>query len=394
VAEPALLPGTQHFIVIEDPAYAPSGKGEHLYVEIEKEGLTTDQVAEALARACGKSHRDIGYAGRKDRWGVTRQWFSVHFGEEPRLAALGEHVRNGRATVLTVSRHANKLRLGHLAGNRFRLGVGGVADDAALAAACTRIAHDGIRNGFGAQRFGVAGATLALARAWGRGDERAAVELIVDPTGGWHWGDALPDGFRPGPEGRAFGALRRGADPRGALAAAGDQLRKLAASAAQSAVFNAVLAGREAAGLLRRLRVGDIGVNRKGAAFQVATGEEDDATARAAAGRLEVSASAPLPGDSRLRPAPEIDAEERAWAASTEVDWSWFQRGAPLESPGDRRALVVPFRTPPKLERGGEVLWIEFGLPSGVYATEVLAQAGVSVPADRRGAEPAPDPAR
>jgi tRNA(Glu) U13 pseudouridine synthase TruD len=117
-------------------------------------------------------------------------------------------------------------------------------------------------------------------------------------------------------------------------------------------------------------------------------------TGRAVPGRLDVSASAPLPGDSRLRPAPEIDAEERAWAAATEVDWSWFQRGAPLESPGDRRALMVPFRTPPRFERSGEVLWVEFGLSSGCYATEVLAQAGVSVPADRRGVEPSPDPAR
>ena len=71
MTSPHLIPGSAHFQVIEEPAYLPSGSGEHLYVDIEKEGLTTDQVAEALAKACGKRDRDIGYAGRKDRHAVT-----------------------------------------------------------------------------------------------------------------------------------------------------------------------------------------------------------------------------------------------------------------------------------------------------------------------------------
>ena len=55
---PRLLPGPAHFIVEEEPAYLPEGSGEHLYVHIEKEGLTTESVAESLAKACGKHHRD------------------------------------------------------------------------------------------------------------------------------------------------------------------------------------------------------------------------------------------------------------------------------------------------------------------------------------------------
>jgi hypothetical protein len=31
------------------------------------------------------------------------------------------------------------------------------------------------------------------------------------------------------------------------------------------------------------------------------------------------------------------------------------------------------------------VTWIEFGLPSGGYATEVLSQSGIAIPPDRRG---------
>jgi tRNA(Glu) U13 pseudouridine synthase TruD len=33
----------------------------------------------------------------------------------------------------------------------------------------------------------------------------------------------------------------------------------------------------------------------------------------------------------------------------------------------------------------GEPAWIEFALPSGCYATEVLSQVGIAIPADRRG---------
>ncbi len=67
----SLLPGADHFSVEEIPAYLPSGSGEHLYVLIEKRGLTTDEAASRLARCCQVKDRDIGYAGRKDR----KSWF-------------------------------------------------------------------------------------------------------------------------------------------------------------------------------------------------------------------------------------------------------------------------------------------------------------------------------
>ncbi len=385
-ASPQLLPGPAHFQVVEEPAYAPSGSGEHLYVLIEKEGLTTDAVAEALAKTQGKRGMDVGYAGRKDRHAVTSQWFSVHFGDESRLPALAEHSARGRITVREVARHANKLRLGHLAGNRFRLGLGGVADPQALQGGLTALAHQGIPNRFGAQRFGVHGATLAIARAWGGGDTAAAVACIVAPDGSWTPGQPLPEGFRPGPDGRVLGALRRRPDDlAGALRAAGDQLQKLVASAAQSAVFNAVLDARTAAGLLHRLRPGDLGCTTRGAPFLADEATLDDTNRRAAPGVLDAFTTGPMPGGNRLRPLPPIDAEERAWAAETGVVWSWFERGGALESPGERRPSVVPFRAAPVVSAAGDVTWVEFALPSGSYATTVLEQVGVAIPADRRG---------
>lgn len=380
---PRLLPGSANFQVSEDPAYLPNGSGEHLYVDIEKEGLTTDQVAEALAKACGKKERDVGYAGRKDRHAITRQWFSVHFGDEAKLATLAERLPNGRVHVHGVSRHANKLRLGHLAGNRFVLGLGG--DTTGVVERLAKLAHEGIRNRFGPQRFGVHGATLAIAKAWGAGDAEGAVARIVDPSGAWRWGEALPAGFRHGPEGQALGALRRGADARGALRAAGEPLRKLVASAGQSAVFNAVLDAREAAGLLHTFRVGDLGCTNKGAPFLVEADALADTNRRAAAGVLDAFTTAPLPGNSRLKPSSGVDAEERRWSAATGVDWSWFADGGTLESPGERRPLLVPFRIAPEVRSDGTTTWVSFGLPSGSYATSVLEQIGVTLPDDRRG---------
>ncbi len=383
-----MLPGSGHFHVEELPAYGPSGSGEHLYVHLEKEGLTTDQVAEALGAVCHRPFRDVGYAGRKDRHGVTRQWFSVHLPGstgpgEAALAAIGERLPQGRVQILTVSRHANKIRLGHLAGNRFRLGLGDV--DPGLGERLQDLARQGLRHRFGPQRFGINGSNLRAAAAWGRGDAEAAVAALLDPTDTWRWGDPLPEGYRPGLEGRLLGALRRGVDAAAGLRMAGDPLRMLIASAGQSAIFNAILDARVAAGLLHTLRPGDVAIKANGPCFTVAAEDLAEANRRAAPGCLEVAASAPLPGSNRLVPAPDILAEEKAWSAPTGMDWSWFAKGGALESPGERRALVQPLLEPPTLAEAEGVTWLSFALPAGAYATEVLTQAGVSIPEDRRG---------
>src|SRR5262245_32945788 len=226
-----LRAGASFFVVDEIPAYPPCGAGEHLYVRVEKREQNTDDVAAALARATGRALRDVGYAGRKDRVAVARQWFSVQLGDEAGLARLSL----AGVEVLEVSRHRNKLRLGHLRGNRFRLGLEGAdalgaAED--LRAALARLTQNGGANRLGAQRFGSGGINLALARAWASGDVARAAALCIDPSGAWRAGEPLPGGFRPGLMGRVVGRLRRDpGDPEKALHAAGPGFRKLLASA-------------------------------------------------------------------------------------------------------------------------------------------------------------------
>ena len=107
----------EDFVVHELPRYDPSGDGEHVLVEIEKTGLGTLEAVDRLARATGTPRRDIGYAGLKHKHAVARQWVSLR-GPTPE-ALLG--LQSPELKVLYADRHRNKLRLGHLAGNRFTI---------------------------------------------------------------------------------------------------------------------------------------------------------------------------------------------------------------------------------------------------------------------------------
>lgn len=373
----ALLPGSAHFQVIELPAYELSGAGEHLYVELESEGSTTEAVAARLARACDVAAGAIGFAGRKDRHARTRQWFSVLGGDEQSLGPL----ESSDIRVLCVSRHRNKLRLGHLRGNRFRLGLT-LASNALpeLRTRLARLATHGLENRFGTQRFGSGGGNLRIARAWGGGDPRAALAAIVAPAGDWRLGDPLPAHRGSDARGRALAALtRRPDDVRAALRAAGRRYRQLIASAAQSAIFNAVLDARRDAGRMYELRQGDVARRERGRPFLCRQEELAELNRDAAPGALEVSATGPLPGTQRFGPSPEVDAEERAWSAQVRIEWSWFLKGRPLESPGDRRPLVVACLEPPRLESDSSEAWLEVALPRGSYATELLRQVGIAV---------------
>ena len=163
-----------HFVVEEIPAYAPSGEGEHLYVRIEKVGENTADVARLLSRAANVPHQEVGFAGLKDRNAVTRQWFSLPArGAPPDAWNLPPSVK-----VLETSRHKNKLRTGHLIGNRFVLTLSDVPEcglERARAIASV-LAEKGLGNYYGAQRFGRGGSNLEKALAWAQkpagGDRR------------------------------------------------------------------------------------------------------------------------------------------------------------------------------------------------------------------------------
>jgi tRNA pseudouridine13 synthase len=154
----------EDFNVTELPLQPPSGAGEHLWVEVEKNGANTAFVAQQLAAAAGVQERDVGYAGLKDRYAITRQWFSLYLpkGETPDLTQW----QHPEFSVLAQSRHVKKLRPGDLLGNRFRIVLRDVAGDrGAVEANLQAVASQGVPNYFGAQRFGFDGGNVEQGRA-------------------------------------------------------------------------------------------------------------------------------------------------------------------------------------------------------------------------------------
>ena len=154
----------EDFLVTELPLQLPSGEGEHIWLDVEKNGANTAFVAQQLAEAAGVQERDVGYAGLKDRYAITRQWFSIYFpkGETPDLTQL----QHPEFKVLSQSRHVKKLRPGDLQGNRFRILLRDVSGDReAIERNLKAVAAQGVPNYFGAQRFGFDGGNVEQGRA-------------------------------------------------------------------------------------------------------------------------------------------------------------------------------------------------------------------------------------
>ncbi|WP_018867396.1 MULTISPECIES: tRNA pseudouridine(13) synthase TruD [unclassified Thioalkalivibrio] len=332
----------EDFRVEEVPATTPEGQGEHVWLEIEKRLLNSEDVAVWLGRESGAGRGRVSYAGRKDRQAVTRQWFSVQCPpeSEPDWAGRAEawnspqeaEATGSRMRVLRVMRHARKLRTGHLAGNRFEIRLGAVQGDRAAAESILAAVRDGgIPNYFGAQRFGRD--NLERARAW----------------------------------------LGGGRAPRSR------NQRSLLLSAARSAIFNAVLAARVRRGDWDRLLPGDVAnLEGSGSVFAV---PEVDAELEARAARLDIHPTGPLWGRGAMLTAGEVAALEAAIAAEEPV----LAEG--LEQEGVRAARrslrMVPRAVAWRWE--GDDLWLSLELGAGEYATGVLDAIGNARDADRSG---------
>lgn len=199
----------EDFVVEEWLGFAPEGEGEHLWLWLEKRDLGTPELARRVARACEVTPRDVGYAGMKDRFAVTRQWLSVHLPGREAPTDLAERLAAAQVTLLEQACHPRKLKRGVHRGNRFRLRLGGPAVvHPAFAARWERIREAGVPNYFGPQRFGPEGRNLQracgiLARGWRKRDDRQGMmlsaarsylfnELLAERVRRGDWNRALP----------------------------------------------------------------------------------------------------------------------------------------------------------------------------------------------------------
>lgn len=163
----------EDFLVIERASHTDvaAEDGPHLYLYIEKRGMTSTEVVRLLANANGLPTSSIGYAGMKDKFAVTRQWLSVPLEEAPPDVVVPAEV-----IELARLRATKKLRRGWHAGNDFELVLREVsgATRTAISERLALIAEQGVPNYFGPQRFGYNNVPEAIAWLPRRRKERNA----------------------------------------------------------------------------------------------------------------------------------------------------------------------------------------------------------------------------
>jgi len=155
----------EDFRVQEIPLVDPSGEGGHLWLELEKRCANTNWVAEQLSAASGAALRDVGFAGMKDRHGVTSQWFSVSLQEARNPDWKSWNIPD--VAIIQAHNHSRKLKRGALKGNRFRIVVrkleGNIAE---LEKRLVAVKSRGVPNYFGPQRFGFNGGNVERGIRW------------------------------------------------------------------------------------------------------------------------------------------------------------------------------------------------------------------------------------
>jgi tRNA pseudouridine13 synthase len=156
------------FIVTEVPLYEFSGEGEHLVLKMRKKDLATWDALELIAKEVGCRSRDIGYAGLKDKNAMTIQYISIHRQYEEKL----DKFKHPQIKFLEKTYHNNKIKIGHLKGNKFFIRLKRVMPihKMKLESALEQIATHGMANYFGYQRFGIDGDNYKKGEALINGD--------------------------------------------------------------------------------------------------------------------------------------------------------------------------------------------------------------------------------
>lgn len=309
----------EDFFVDEELPFEPDGEGEHLYVQVEKRGENTDWVAGELARHAGIKRQAVSYAGRKDRQGVTRQWFGVTL---PGMADPDwKGLESDSLKILKQCRNLRKLRTGALKSNFFRITLREVeADRERLEELLKLVSVKGVPNYYGPQRFGFQGRNLNKALAMFAGKFRA-----------------------------------------------NRNKRSVYLSAARSWLFNHIISERVAAGNWDAYIEGDI----LGFCDSNSLIMEPDESAFQRMESGDVSPTAALWGRGRLQVSGQAQEIEERLAAEIPVLCDG------LEKAGLRQERRITRLIPQDMNwqwLDGQTLELEFRLPKGCFATSVLRE--------------------
>ncbi len=322
----------EHFEVEELPLYEPQGEGQHLYVKVTKVGLATKEVQHQLAKLFEIKSGDIGFAGMKDKHARTTQTFSLSLGHlsEEGVADAVERIRdNVPVTVQQARLHKNKLKLGHLLGNRFRVTIDDLGDDIlSIVDQAEKIVHSlrqtGLPNFFGPQRFGHQGKNVQ------RGlDILTRKQYVKD-----RW------------------------------------LRRFLISSYQSYLCNQYLAERVEMGAFDRILLGDIAKKHDtGGLFDVEEVEKEQERYI----RQEISFTAPLYGPKMRAAQQEAGRLEAQIFESSGITMEQLRK-ARVEGTRRLGRLLVPDIAVRPAEERKDALVVEFSLTKGAFATTVLRE--------------------
>jgi tRNA pseudouridine13 synthase len=308
----------EDFFVEEVQLYPFCGEGEHAALVVEKKGVTTRDLAKAVGARLGVGPAAVGYAGMKDKAATCVQAFTITGADE--AVAAEAFVAEG-ARVLTQTRHTNKLRLGHLAANRFKVLLRG-GDEEAAGQGLAKLAEVGVPNYFGPQRFGQSGDNAIAGLRLLRGGRR---------VGRWK--------------------------------------RDLLISALQSVIFNEVLARRIEADEYLTALSGDVMKKVDSGGVFVC---EDEAVDQQRLDSFEISPTGPMNGKKMVGPKGGCAEREEAVLADLGLEAQLFSRQT-----GTRRPLRSPLSGCETLPDEAGV-WICFACPPGVYATSVVREIAAS----------------
>ena len=141
----------EDFIVEEQPIKF-SGVGSFLVLKIVKNNCDTWELIDRLAKFLNVFSNEIGYAGLKDKRATTTQYITIpkKYSKEIKL------FRNKKIEIIDTFLHNEKLNIGDLEGNRFKINLHNVeiTDINHIQKIIKLIVKEGMPNYFGYQRFG------------------------------------------------------------------------------------------------------------------------------------------------------------------------------------------------------------------------------------------------
>jgi tRNA pseudouridine13 synthase len=319
------------FVVDEQLGFELTGEGEHHVLWVEKINTNTAYVAEQLSAFSGIPLRDIAYAGRKDKFARTRQYFSIYQGKHE--APNWDDFACANVKILTATRHNKKFRLGALAGNKFTLTIRDVhvQDVSQLQARIEAVSEFGVPNYYGQQRFGEMHTASGIKL-------NGNLELALRMT----QGEKIKNRNK----------------------------RSMAISALRSWLFNEMLSYRIEQQQHRRIMTGDALQLSGSNSYFVVTREDDMVTLQQRLLDKDVQLTAPLFGDGKTA---VTDQAQEFEANGSQAYAKMIKTLAGLGLKQERRPIIL-YPRDLDYQYIDSALTLSFSLPGGCFATSVLRE--------------------